>query len=464
MILSCGLTFHPSIISPRKNSRDINTTIIIMGCITSNSANADGVIENDRNRRRPNRHVLTLDEHIGFDSPRFNGNATTETSGNRGRTGSDPLYFSPNQAQFRFEFDEDFQSGPHRLPHQMVSTTGSNSALVDQRRNTRLTILNMPSRTRARRTTRGLGEADPDSSDAAVLEQLQLDLVTIERIFQSLLGGPYQGSGNGSTADIQVLTANDSCPPASQIAIDTLPSIHIAEEDLEDENNRSCCICFGDHNLNEKVARLPCGHLFHHACVSEWLHKHCTCPFCRWELATDNIHFEEGRLERMRSRRVRLRPHEMERMSLEELKDLALTRLEDDGENNKLFVQKASRFELIEKILRSKKVDIIVSSEGTKKSEETIDKKTCHNIDELRSMDIEGLKKILNESGISCSGVTDDDKDNDCNKEKMIELVVKSAKVLQSNSTDSDLKISNVEEIVEDQKEEIVNMESVELD
>jgi len=46
----------------------------------------------------------------------------------------------------------------------------------------------------------------------------------------------------------------------------------------------------------------------------------------------------------------------------------------------------------------------------------------------------------------------------------MIELVVKSTKAIQSNSTDSDLKISNVEEIVEEQKEEIVNMESVELD
>merc|ERR1712129_215155 len=116
------------------------------------------------------------------------------------------------------------------------------------------------------------------------------------------------------------------------------------------------------------------------------------------------------------------------------------TRLEDDDENNELFVQKASRLELIEKILRSKKGDIIVSSEGTKKSEETIDKQICHNIDELRSMDIEGLKKILNESGISCSGVTDDDDDNGGNKE-MIELVVKSTKAIQSNSTDSDLKI-----------------------
>jgi len=434
-----------------------------MGCITSRSA--DGVIENDRNRRGTNRRVLTLDERIGFDSHQINGTDTTGTQSvifNRGRTDPDPLYLHPSQAQFRFGFDEDFQGGRPMQPHQIVSSTGNSSSLVDQRRNTRLTILNMPSRNRSRRSTRGLGESDPDSSDAAVLEQLQLDLVTIERIFQSLLGGPYQGSG--SSTDIQVLTGSDSCPPASQAAIDKLPSISIAEEDLEDENNRSCCICFGDHSLNEKVVRLPCGHLFHRACVGEWLQKHCTCPFCRWELETDNPHFEEGRLERMRTRRVRLRPHEMERMSLEELKDLALTRLEDEGENTKLFVQKASRLELIEKILVSKKVDIIVQSAGGKKTEDTNDTKTFHNIDELRSMDMKGLKKVLNESGISCSGESDDD-DEAGNKEQMIQLVVKSRKALESDSTDSDLKVSTVEETVkEEEKEEIVNMESVDID
>jgi len=436
-----------------------------MGCTSSRSAGANGVIEDDINRRGPNRPVLFVDEHMGFDSSSITGrsrNATTERNINRGQTRSDPLYFSPNQAQFRFEFDEDAQVGRRRiLPRHIVSTTGEM-----RRNNTRLTILNMPSRTRSSRSNRGLMEADPDSSDAAVLEQLQLDLVTIERIFQSLLGGPYQGTTSGSTTDIQVLTGSDSCPPASQTAIDNLPSICITEEDLDDENNRSCCICFGDHNLNEEVARLPCGHLFHRACVGEWLQKHCTCPFCRWELGTDNTYFEEGRLERMRSRRVRLKPHELERMSLDELKDLALTRLEDEGENSKSFVEKASRLELIDKIIGSKKVDIIVpSSKGIKKIDEDIAKETCYNTDELRSMDIETLTKILNESGISCNGETDDDDDdNDTGeKERMVQQLIKNGnvgKAIESYSADNDIKVSTVEE----DKEEIVNMESVELD
>lgn len=33
-----------------------------------------------------------------------------------------------------------------------------------------------------------------------------------------------------------------------------------------------------------QVALLPCNHLFHDGCVSEWLHTNHTCPLCRYEL------------------------------------------------------------------------------------------------------------------------------------------------------------------------------------
>eukprot|EP00978_Attheya_sp_CCMP212_P012872 scaffold32150_cov64-Attheya_sp.AAC.2 len=33
-------------------------------------------------------------------------------------------------------------------------------------------------------------------------------------------------------------------PPASQKAIKQLPTVIVAPEDLVDENNRECCICF----------------------------------------------------------------------------------------------------------------------------------------------------------------------------------------------------------------------------
>jgi hypothetical protein len=68
-------------------------------------------------------------------------------------------------------------------------------------------------------------------------------------------------------------------PPASQKAIRKLPTIAVAPEDLVDENNRECCICFEENKLDDKVTRLPCAHIFHSCCIIDWLSNHsCTCP------------------------------------------------------------------------------------------------------------------------------------------------------------------------------------------
>ncbi|CAN0349386.1 unnamed protein product, partial [Laminaria digitata] len=37
----------------------------------------------------------------------------------------------------------------------------------------------------------------------------------------------------------------------------------IAAHDLAEETNRSCSVCLEDHELGEKVVKLPCAHIFH---------------------------------------------------------------------------------------------------------------------------------------------------------------------------------------------------------
>lgn len=103
--------------------------------------------------------------------------------------------------------------------------------------------------------------------------------------------------------DERINTMIDSRPPpTSQRILGSLPSTSVTEQDLLVQQNKDCCICCADYVIGEIVIRLPCGHIFHHQCVHEWLGTRNTCPLCRWELETDDLLFEQGRIERMKSR------------------------------------------------------------------------------------------------------------------------------------------------------------------
>jgi E3 ubiquitin-protein ligase RNF115/126 len=145
---------------------------------------------------------------------------------------------------------------------------------------------------------------------------------------------------------------NSSCPPASSDVIQNLPCIQVSEEDLGEECNRECCICFYEHKVGDvQVARLPCGHLFHQNCIRDWLTKKCTCPICRYELPSDNEVFEQGRVERMKSRKLRVRSHELERMSVQELQEMVdTTEVEDRSELMKM-LHDSDRVEILESSL-----------------------------------------------------------------------------------------------------------------
>lgn len=69
--------------------------------------------------------------------------------------------------------------------------------------------------------------------------------------------------GNGQTQTHDPQQPSRAAPPADSKAIRQLPVVSVSPEDLVDENNRECCICFEENKLHDKVMRLPCAHIYH---------------------------------------------------------------------------------------------------------------------------------------------------------------------------------------------------------
>eukprot|EP00980_Cylindrotheca_fusiformis_P031171 scaffold25929_cov255-Cylindrotheca_fusiformis.AAC.3 len=53
--------------------------------------------------------------------------------------------------------------------------------------------------------------------------------------------------------------------------------------------SRDCAICCELLQIAQKILQIPtCGHIFHESCALQWLTKHHTCPYCRYQLPTDD--------------------------------------------------------------------------------------------------------------------------------------------------------------------------------
>lgn len=75
--------------------------------------------------------------------------------------------------------------------------------------------------------------------------------------------------------------------------IDKLEVVNFVADDFDDEKYpKVCCICMEDFGTNpggeeeEKLAivKTPCGHVYHKACLGNWLKGARQCPMCRTDL------------------------------------------------------------------------------------------------------------------------------------------------------------------------------------
>jgi len=67
----------------------------------------------------------------------------------------------------------------------------------------------------------------------------------------------------------------------------------------DQEEEKKCYVCFDLFVHHDPVVKLPCHHVFHHACAEDTVaHQHLRCPLCRADIPTrrkENEKHEEDR-------------------------------------------------------------------------------------------------------------------------------------------------------------------------
>jgi hypothetical protein len=140
----------------------------------------------------------------------------------------------------------------------------------------------------------GLGESAVRAASAAA-SSAGFDPEAIRRATEASLGpgirATFIPARNASTTTTTTTTTNNNtnaggaaaptgpttgAPPASARALADLPVVTVSPEDLVDPVNRECCVCLDNLLPGSRVLRLPCAHIFHPACVTDWLLQHCT--------------------------------------------------------------------------------------------------------------------------------------------------------------------------------------------
>jgi len=65
------------------------------------------------------------------------------------------------------------------------------------------------------------------------------------------------------------------------------------QEEKYKETNESvdCPICFDEFEENIEVIKLPCNHIYHKDCITQWFSRSLSCPNCRIDLNNNNKKF-----------------------------------------------------------------------------------------------------------------------------------------------------------------------------
>lgn len=75
-------------------------------------------------------------------------------------------------------------------------------------------------------------------------------------------------------------------PPASKAAVESMPTIEIADSHVSAESH--CAVCKEAFELGAEAREMPCKHIYHSDCILPWLSLRNSCPVCRHELPAES--------------------------------------------------------------------------------------------------------------------------------------------------------------------------------
>ena len=161
-------------------------------------------------------------------------------------------------------------------------------------------------------------------------------------------------------------------PPAKPYLLEELPLLTLVDQDKDLTLRPFCAVCVCDFEVGEQVRRLPCAHVYHDECLASWLLRRCTCPTCRWELPTDDLDYEAGRLQRMAQRRPQFFKYELDhRLSIRQIKTLLTISAHHRGKSSgDSSYRPVDRDDFIAHLIENQLIEVIPDTEDDQRQPE----------------------------------------------------------------------------------------------
>uniref|UniRef100_A0A7S1APB0 RING-type domain-containing protein n=1 Tax=Noctiluca scintillans TaxID=2966 RepID=A0A7S1APB0_NOCSC len=120
-----------------------------------------------------------------------------------------------------------------------------------------------------------------EAESREVLAEL-LRLVEDEMLHDALLRSTEADDQARAEADARAKEAHATEVLAELSRVPWVPSTDSADGlNVEEE----CALCLEEYHPHEEVLKLPCGHIFHEACLGPWFARSCSCPMCKADIA-----------------------------------------------------------------------------------------------------------------------------------------------------------------------------------